>query len=96
VASTPPIPQTLWQTLAQVELATGSRLALPAPSLVGEMSWLSGQPTSARVSCRESCRIHRIPTEILWHWVQAHSEAGRTLLEALVNLASAHVALLQQ
>ncbi|MFM7239157.1 MAG: methylglyoxal synthase, partial [Cyanobium sp.] len=90
------------------------------------MSWLSGQPTNAQVSCRESCRIHRIPTEILWHWVQAHSEAGRTLLEALGtlamqrqqgqfhqggylaliahdgrkqdlgNLASAHVALLQQ
>lgn len=77
----------LEQGVLQVDLATGSRLALPAASLVGEMSWLSGQPTSARVSCLEGCRIRRIPTDMLWHWVQGHADAGRSLLEALGTLA---------
>lgn len=71
----------------RVDLPGGSRLSLPAASLVGEMSWLSGQPVRATVACETSCRLHRIQADTLWVWISANPRPGRQLLESLNALA---------
>ena len=77
----------LEQGTLEVDLAMGARLALPAATVVGEMSFLSGQPARARVSCREACQLRHIAAERLWGWVAQHPEPGRELLQALASLA---------
>jgi len=77
----------LEQGALEVNLATGARLSLPSPSLVGEMSFLTGQPARAKVSCLEACRLKRISVDELWRWVREHPQQGRELLQSLSALA---------
>lgn len=71
----------------RVDLPQGSRINLPAASLVGEMSWLSGQPVQATVSCETPCRVHRISVDTLWSWIGSNPTPGRQLLQSLNSLA---------
>lgn len=70
-----------------IDLPSRSQLNLPATSLVGEMSWLSGEPIRATVSCAESSLIHWIKTDHLWAWINNNPTKGRLLLESLSALA---------
>jgi len=70
-----------------VDLPSGSRVNLPATSIVGEMSWLSGEPIRATVSCEDSSRIHWIQADYLWAWINNNPTKGRLLLESLSALA---------
>lgn len=71
----------------RVDLPRGSQINLPAASLVGEMSWLSGQPVRATVTCETTCLLHWIEADTLWSWIGANSTPGRQLLESLNALA---------
>lgn len=77
----------LEQGILQVDLTIGSRIALPAPSLVGEMSWLSGKPARAQVSAQQPCRLKRIPHQTLWDWAIANPGVGQELIQELSSLA---------
>lgn len=71
----------------EVTLAQGDRLVLRAPTLIGELSVLSGQKPLADVFAQTDVNMLRVPANAVWAMSQDNATAFRALCEGLASLA---------
>lgn len=73
--------------VVEVVLPDENRLVLRAPTIVGELSALSGQPPMADVFAHTDVNMLQVSTNDLWALAQHDAEGFRTLFEELSALA---------
>ncbi len=69
----------------EINTATGGRVTLEAPTVVGEQSLLSGRPTNATVLAGGTVRVREVQPERFWELVRT-DPSGTDLLQGLTNL----------